>query len=242
MSPSSSPRGAAPLFGLGAAPRARLRRWLGLAVSIGAGFWLWQWVSTDEKGDPIAQKSDEPSLQIEGLQSFLVRRDGLPLWEISARRVAIAADGNSTEASHVERGTLFREGKPFLQLSAPRVRLSKLSNNLEATGGVRATGPDGFSFQTARALWVQQTQIVNCPRPVEAQLRGLWFQTARLAYNWKDGVLKCPSPVEVRAPGAVFRGPNLEVTLKTRRFQQRGGVEMIFEPSAVKIPLPGRKS
>ncbi|HEX9997103.1 MAG TPA: LPS export ABC transporter periplasmic protein LptC [Abditibacterium sp.] len=238
MSLPNSPRGVAPLFGLGAAPRARLRRWLGLAVGVGASVWLWQWVSTDDKGDPIAQKTDDPSLQIENLRSFLVRRDGLPLWEISAGRVAISADGNSTEALNVRRGTLFRAGKPFLQLSAPRVRLSKLSNNLEATGGVRATGPDGFSFQTARALWVQQTQMVHCPRPVEAQLKGLFFSTKRLSYNWKQEILACPTPVEVRAKGAVFRGANLEVDIKARRLKQTGGVEMIFAPRVLPISLP----
>jgi LPS export ABC transporter protein LptC len=238
MSPSQPSRGvASTLLGLGVAPRARLRRFAILALSIGVSVWLWQWVSTDDQGQPIAQKSEEPSLEVEGLQSFLVRRDGVPLWEISAKHVSMSADKQSTEASGVGKGTLFREGKPFLKLSAPRVRLSNTSNDVEATGGVSASGPDAFSFRTSRAVWMNRTQTVLCPKPVIAKLHGLIFETKRLFYNWDKGVLTCPEPVEVRAPGAVLRGQNLEATLKTRQIKLSGGVEMVFSPKAMKNPL-----
>jgi LPS export ABC transporter protein LptC len=238
MSLDQNSRGvASPLRGLGAAPRARLRRFALLAVSVGVSVWLWQWVSTDDQGVPLTQKSDEPSLEVDDLQSFLVRRDGLPLWQISAKHVSMAADKQSTEATGVGKGTLYREGKPFLHMSARKLKLTNTSNDLEATGGVQATGPDEFSFGTGRAVWRNQSQTVFCPQPVTAKLKNVIFETKRLFYNWDKGILTCPEPVEVRAPGAVLRGKNLEATLKTRQIKLSGGVEMVFAPRNLKNPL-----
>jgi LPS export ABC transporter protein LptC len=237
MSPSPYPRGVAPSpQGTGAAPRSCLRRLAVLALSVAAGVWLWQWVSTDDEGKPIAEQSDEPSLQIVNLQSFLVRRGGLPLWEISARRVEVSSDRQSTRASGVGKATLFREGKPYLLITASQLVLSNTTNDLEATGQVTASGPDGFSFKTSRAVWRNLTQIVKCPNPVTAKLRGVVFQTKQLRYDWNKGILTCPDPVEVRAPGAVFRGKNLEASLKKRQVRLEGGVELVFDPKAAKFP------
>ena len=238
MSLFLSSRGVASFFPkLGAAPRVRLKRLFLGAFGLGLGVWMWHWLGTDEKGDPIVD-SDEPALEIENLKPFLVRRDGLPLWEISARRVVLSADNTSTLATGVNRGIFFREGKPFLNLSAPRVRLANASNNLEASGGVSATGPNGFSFQTSRAIWRNQEQIVDCPKAVTAWLKGLWFGTPRLSYHWQKGVLMCPETVEVRGQGIVLRGQNLEATLGTRQVKQSGGVEIVLDPRAAKIELP----
>ncbi len=238
----NSPRGAAPASkSQGAAPRARLKRPILAACGLAAAVWLWGWLSVDESGQPVSQTSDEPQAEIENLKPLLVRRDGQPLWEISARRVSFAADGASTLASGIERALLYRDGQPFLRLSAPRLRFSNHSSNLEATGGISATGPDGFSFQTARALWLSARQVVNCPKPATAWLRDFYFQTPRLSYNWQQGVLTCPDAVEVRMQGAVFRGKNLEATLKTRVVKLSGGVQLIFAPSAVAKVLPRAK-
>lgn len=249
--PEVSPRGAAPASpGPGAAPRSRLsllrarrgawKRLLLAAGTLGAGVWLWGWLSVDESGQPVTQTLDEPQAVMEGAQPFIVRRDGLPWWEISARRVTVSADGSSTLANGVGKALLYREGQPFLRLSAPSLRFSKLSGNLEATGGVSATGPSRFSFQTARALWLNAAQTVICPKPATAWLHDFYFATPSLSYEWNRGVLRCPGAVEVRTEGAVFRGKNLEATLKTRDVKLSGGVQIIFAPSAVEKVLSPR--
>lgn len=239
---SKTPRGAAPFpTGKGAAPRGRLKRFFWAAFALGVGVWLWGWLSVDESGQLVTQTSDEPQAEIVGLQSFLFRRDGQPLWEISARRASLAADGTSTLITGVERALLYRGGQPFLHLSAPRARFSNASSDLEASGGVSATGPDRFSFQTARALWRSATQTVDCPKPVTAWLRDFYFQAPRLSYNWDRGVLSCAQEVEVRTEGAVFRGKNLEATLKTRQIKLSGGVHFIFAPGAVRKVMASPK-
>lgn len=225
-------------FGFSRAMRVHFKRLVLLAASLGAGVWLWNWLSVDETGNPVSAKSDEPPVQVQNLKSFLVRRDGLPLWQISAQNVVVAADGLTTTATRIGRGILYRDGKPFLNLAAPRLRFFNTSNDLEATGGVTATGPDGFAFQTPRAKWKSRDKIVECPQPVKSQLRGLHFDTPQLAYDWEKGVLKCPKPVEVVGKGVVLRGQKLEATLKTRQVRLNGGVEMIFEPKAANISLP----
>lgn len=240
---SKTPRGAAPLpKGKGTAPRARWKRAFGSGAALLALFGLWNWLSVDETGQPVTQTSDEPQAEIEGLKSFLVRRsNGQAMWEFSARRITIAADGTSTLLSGINRAFLYRNGQPLVQMSAPRVRFSNLSNNLEALGGVNASGPDEFSFHTARALWINSAQIVRCPNPATAWLRDFYFQTPNLSYQWEQGVLTCPQSVEVRTEGAVFRGKNLRATLKTRQIELSGGVQLIFAPSAVNQVLKAGK-
>ena len=218
--------------------RGHFKRLVLLAASVGAGVWLWNWLSVDETGNPVSAKSDEPAIRVENLKSFLVRRDGLPLWQISAQNVIVAADGATTTATRIGRGLLYRDGKPFLHLAAPRLRFFNTTNDLEASGGVSATGPDGFSFQTMRAKWKNREKIVECPQQVQSQLRGLHFGTPQLFYDWNKGVLNCAKPVEVIGKGVVLRGQKLEATLKTREVRLNGGVEMIFEPHAANISLP----
>ncbi|MBW3635412.1 MAG: LPS export ABC transporter periplasmic protein LptC [Armatimonadetes bacterium] len=215
-----------------------MKRLLWTGLSVGAAVWLWNWLSVDETGNPVSVKSDEPSVQIKNLESFLVRRDGLPLWEISAQNVSVAADGLTTTATRIGRGILYRDGKPFLNLAAPRLRFFRTTNDLEASGGVTATGPNGFGFQTPRALWKNREKTVACPQPVKAQLRGLHFATPNLSYDWDKGVLNCPQSVEVIGRGVVLRGQKLGATLKTRQVRLEGGVEMIFEPKTADISLP----
>ncbi|HEX8463358.1 MAG TPA: hypothetical protein VF627_01960 [Abditibacterium sp.] len=236
MSSFFSQRGALSFFSrLERASRLRLKRVFWVALSLGAGVWMWQWLGTDEKGEPIAEL-EGPILEVEGLQPFLVRRDGKPLWEISARRTTLEADGRV--ATGVERGTFFRDGKPFIRFSAPRVRLTTATNDLEAMGGVSATGPAGFSFHTSRASWRQGEQIVDCPQPATAWLRGLWFQTPRLAYFWQSGNLSCPDAVEMRGQGIVMRGQNLVASTKTRQVSMNGGVRIVIAARVVKRTLP----
>ncbi len=244
MSPISSQpacqsaRGAAPApKGKGAAPRVRWKRFFWAGAGLLAAVWLWGWLSVDESGQPVTRVSDEPQAEIEGLKSFLFRRNGQPVWEFSARRAQVDAGGTSTLISGISRALLFRDGQPFLHLSASQVRYSNASSDLEASGSVNVTGPDDFSFQTARALWFNASQTVDCPKAVTAWLRNIYFATPRLSYNWTDGVLTCPQAVEVRTEGAVFRGKNLQATLKTREIRLSGGVQLIFAPSAVQKVL-----
>lgn len=220
---------------------ANLKRWSGFCGMLAAGIWGWGWLSVDETGQPVTRTSDEPQAEIQGLTSFIVRREGLPWWEISARRVSVAADGTTTLATGIGRALLYRGGQPFLRLQAPRLLFSNLSNNLEASGGVSATGPNGFSFQTSSASWLSARQVVECPKPVTAWLREVYFQTPQLSYNWTQGTLRCPQSVEVRTQGAVFRGKNLEATLQTHQIKLSGGVELIFAPSAVSKVIKPRR-
>ncbi len=234
------------------AKNSPIRRVFCLAAALGAGVWLWGWLSVDETGQSVTATSDEPQAEIEGLKKLILRRDGAPFWEISARRASVSANGTSTLATGVDRAVLFQGGNPFLHLSAPIVRFSNLSNNLEASGGVNAVGVDTngaeavgakrFSFQTARALWLSASQTVRCPKPATAWLRDFYFATPQLAYNWKNGVLTCPEAVEVRTEGAVFRGKNLEATLKTKNIKLSGGVQIIVAPSAVQKLISKPKS
>lgn len=196
-----------------------------------AGLWH---VLQDDEGPSKASPDGEPSLIVDDLQRFVVRKNGVPLWEIAARRVVMAADGQSTIATGVDKGVLFRDGAPFLRLSAQRVRFANSSNNLSADGFVRASGPNGFAVQTPRAIWHHAAKKLECPNPVKAQIKNLHFQTPKLSYESEKGLLKCPQPVEVTTAGASLKGAKMEVQVKERIIKIKGGAELVFDPRVVK--------
>ena len=169
-------------------------------------------------------------LQIENLRSFTIRKDGQKVWEIAAKTVALSDKGDMTIAQNVSRATFFREGQPFLHLKAPHVRLSNLTNNLEATGGVFASGPDQFSFNTPLVRWLNKTKLVQCPQNVRATLRAFEFDAPALIYSWNTGEVLCKQKVELRTEGAVLRSSMLKANVKSRKIELGGGVELVFDP------------
>ena len=219
--------------------RALWSRWPARLIIVGALLWsgslLWNWVNTESEAEQQAGDTSSP-MRVEGLKSFVVRKDGQRHWQITADSVAVVQNGDAWLARGVSKATLFRDDKPWLFLSAPRVRLSNLSKNLDAVGGVKATGPDQFSFSTPQARWLDRKKLVEIPGPARAQLRGMSFSAPNLSYQWDKGALSCADQVEVRAPGAVLRGSKLEANLKTRQIELGGGVELVFVPGVAKLP------
>ena len=207
----------------------------------GAGAGLW-WVLQDTEAPAVPNAIAALLLNLRNLRSFIVRKNGVPLREIAARHVTLAADGSSTVATGVEKGILFRDGKPFLRLAAPRVRLDSPSNDLGADGGVRASGPDGFSVETARMRWHHLARQLECPSPVKAWVRDLVFQTARLGYDTTSGVFKCPEKVQVSAPGVSLSSARLAVHVKTRVVKLQGGVELVIDPRVARPPVAGSQT
>ena len=226
---------------LGRVVRAGAALWPVKLVLAGAAVWagmaLWNWVNTESVAERNAGDTSSP-LQIEGLKSFVVRQNGQKYWEISADRVQAVEGGNAWVARNVTRGILYRDGKPWISLLAPRVRLSNLTRNLDAVGGVRASGPDNFSFVTPQARWLDAKKRVEIPGPVEARLREMEFSAPNLFYQWERGDLECAERVEVRVKGGVLRGSKLSANLKARQVKLGQGVELIFVPGVAKAPRP----
>lgn len=202
------------------------------------GAWgLWIWVTTESVSEKRAGDTSSP-IQIEGLRSLEVHKDGKKYWEIAADSVKVVDNGDAWVARNVTRGVLFRDDKPWVSMKASRVRLSNLSKNLDAVGGVSATGPDGFSFATPQARWLDAKKLVEIPGHVEARLRDMEFSAPNLTYQWERGELQSPGKVELRVPGGVLRGARLGANLNTTRVDLSGGVELVFVPGVVKPPRP----
>ena len=216
---------------------SRVGRLLVTGVMATGLYFLWNWVNTESVAELNAGDTSSP-LQVQGLKSFLVRENGQKHWEIAADSVRVVDGGDAWLARGVSKGVLFRDDQTWITMSAPRVRLSNLSKNLDAVGGVQAQGPEGFSFVTPQARWLNQKQLVEIPGPVQAKLRGMDFFTPNLSYQWEKGDLNCPDKVEVRAPGAIMRGSKLQANINRREIQLGGGVELIFDPSVAKLPPP----
>lgn len=216
------------------APRVRLGVWARrLIVALSAGtalIWIVFW-ALDEGPNPPTSTNKAP-LEVRDLRSLLVRdSNGKPLWQIAAASVQLAPDSGVTTLRQVSRGVLFRDGAQFLTMSARLVRVAA-SRDLDASGGVNANGPDGFSFQTARARWWNRAKRVDCPEAVAATLRGLQFRAPQLRYEWDKGQLSCPKPVEVKGQGVTLRGNRMNVKVKERVVKLSGGFEMVIDPRA----------
>lgn len=232
MKPSTTSRGA--LDEPSRAPRVRLGAWvkrLILGLSFGAALvWIAFW-TLDEGPNPPSSTNRAP-LEVRNLRSLLVRdAQGRPLWQIAADSVQISPEGSLTTFRGVSRGVLFRNGAGFLTMNARLVRVSS-TRDLDASGGVRAQGPNGFSFQTPRARWWNRAQRVDCPEPVQATLQGLHFQSPQLRYQWNTGQLSCSKPVEVKGNGVSLRGNRLNVDIGKRVVKLSGGAELVFDPRA----------
>ena len=222
------------MFVAGETFRARTSRLsLWLAVPLGAALLWATWLGEDAP-PPRAQQTQTP-LEIENLTSFVVRKDGQKQWEIAARKVEVSPRGDQTTAVEVSKATLFREGKPFVSLRAPKVRLANSSNNLEATGGVTGSGPDGFSFHTPIARWINRQKLVHCPQPVRARLREFEVVAPALEFRPAQQRLDVKKPLELRTHGAVLRAPSLRADLDKRQLHLGGGVELVFDPQTARL-------
>ena len=236
---SRPPRRAAERFG--SALRAGVAFWPVKLVLLGLAAWgaasLWSWVTTESVAEQNAGDTSSP-IQIEGLNSFVVRHNGQKYWEIAADSVKVVDGGDAWVARNVTRGILYRDTKPWITMKAARVRLSNLSRNLDAVGGVTAHGPDGFSFSTAQARWLDSKKLVEIPGAAKATLRQMHFSAPRLFYYWERGELGCPDRVEVRVKGAVLSGSKLEADTKKARVKLGERVELRFVPGVAQLPRP----
>ncbi len=197
---------------------------------------LWNWVTTESVEEQRAGDTSSP-LKIEVLDSFLVwNKDGTKHWEVAADSAQVVDNNDAWLARGVSKGVLFRDNKPWLTMRAPRVRYSNLSKNLDAVGGVTARGPEGFSFSTPQARWLDAKKLVEIPGAVRAKLREIEFSAPNLTYQWEKGELTSPGPVEVRVPGGVLRGSQLRANVNTNEVQLSGGTELIFVPGVAKLP------
>ncbi len=207
-----------------------------LALAAWGGAALWNWVTTESVEEKRAGDSSSP-LKIQALDSLVVRgKDGKKHWEVAADSAQVVDNGDAWLALGVSRGVLFRDGKPWITMRAPRVRYSNLSKNLDAVGGVTAQGPEGFSFATPQARWLDAKKLVEIPGAVRAKLREMEFSAPNLTYQWEKGELQSPGPVEVRVPGGVLRGSQLHANVNTSEVKLSGGTELIFVPGVAKLP------
>lgn len=212
---------------------------LGRLALLGVAAWgtfnLWNWVTTESVEEQRAGDTSSP-LKVQGLNSFVVRKDNKKYWEVAADSAQVVDHGDAWLALGVSRAVLFRDDKSWITMSAPRVRLSNLSKNLDAVGGVKASGPEGFSFETPQARWLSAKKLVEVPGAVRAKLREMEFSAPNLTYQWEKGELESPGPVEVRVPGGVLRGSKLRANVNTSQVKLSGGTELIFVPGVAKLP------
>ena len=237
----SQPTSRSALETVSRALRLFLQSALGRLVLLGLLGWgtfnLWNWVTTESVEEQRAGDSSSP-IKIEGLKSFMVRKDDRKHWEVAADSAQVVDNGDAWLALRVTKAVLFREDQPWILMSAPRVRLSNLSKNLDAVGGVKASGPDGFTFETPQARWLDAKKLVEIPGEVRASLREMEFAAPNLFYQWEKGELESVGPVEVRVKGGVLRGKKMKAFTKTRRVDLGRDVELIFTPGVATLPRP----
>ncbi len=217
--------------------RSIFGRLLVLALAAWGAFNLWNWVTAESVAEMQAADTSS-SIKVEGLKSFVVRKDGQKHWKVVADSAQLVDNNDAWLAKGVSNATLFRDEQPWIVMRAPRVRYSNLSRNLDAVGGVTARGPERFSFSTPQARWLEQKKLVEIPGAVRARLRDMEFSAPNLTYQWEKGLLSCPDRVEVRVEGGVLRGARFTTDINTRVVKMGRDVELIFVPGVAKAPQP----
>jgi len=205
-----------------------------IVMAIPAAFLVWRFAS-DLGPLPDTSSDNDAPIRAEGLRSFLVRENGMPLWSFSADTILVAPDGIYTEATGVHNAILYQNGQRYLTFSAPAIKLTNATNDLVATGGVIATGVNGFSFSAPIVEWDFRAHRINFPSPTRAKIHDLTFATSTIAYDMNTQQLTCPQTVSVTGPGLSIQGARVRADVRSRRIEVDGGAELNFDPKVVGI-------
>jgi LPS export ABC transporter protein LptC len=182
---------------------------------------------TNEAGKhPIAVEAD-------GARSIIVRKNGQKLWEFAAKKIEITADHSYATATGIEKGVLYKDGKPQWQLTAQNLKLDQRTNDVDARGGVSATGPNGLSVKTRRAVWKQQAERLVCPEVIDASMHGFKVSSGSASYESKTDELRCATSVTVTSSSATLKSPRAIAHPKQGIVSFEGGTDILIHKSAL---------
>jgi lipopolysaccharide export system protein LptA len=151
------------------AARTGFRRAAGALAALGgvaviAGLvYLPVWLHRNEPPPPMTRPSPDKVILADVPDATLVgRHEGHKLWQIHAKHIQAAADGNTTTFIGVDRGTLYQNDAPAARVSAGKAVYQAARRTLDVTQGLRFEA-GGFTLRAARLHWSATTDAVAVP-------------------------------------------------------------------------------
>jgi hypothetical protein len=206
---------------------------LAMVAAAAFGPAAWRWVTQDARdwaGKAAPNNEKGPSVLARGVRSVVFKDErGRRAWEFAAESIEISADKRWATLVGVRRAVLFRDAKPYLRMSARHVRFDQQTRDWRAHDDLRVQGPDGLTISSRAAIWNHKAQLLDCPEPVQARLKGADISAPRLRYDAREGKIRTPDQVSMDSPGAAARGSRMTVDVK-KRFIETYGADVTIKP------------
>jgi lipopolysaccharide export system protein LptA len=143
----------------------------GVAVIAGLVY-LPVWLHRNEPPPDMTKPPPEKVVLADVPDATLVgRHEGHKLWQIHARHIQAAADGNTTTFIGVDRGTLYRNDAPAARVAAGRAVYQAARRTLDVTEGLRFEA-GGFTLRAPRLHWSAASDAVVVPETVTLSWQG----------------------------------------------------------------------
>ncbi len=165
-------------------------RWIWVAAIVAAllvgGLIGARWRSSTTPVPPAAERSpaaqpapppspaqpETPFLQIEGTNLSGTDAQGVRLWDIRAKTLAVDRSRQQIVMTSVT-GQFYRAGKPEVVFSAPNATFNANSRDVELTGGVVGRTVDGRTLRAGRLRYQAATRTVAATGGIVLVQKGL---------------------------------------------------------------------
>jgi lipopolysaccharide export system protein LptA len=154
------------------AARTGIRRAAGVLAALGgvaviAGLvYLPVWLHRNEPPPPALTQEPADVVLADVPDATLVgRHNGRKIWEIHARRIQAAADGQTTTFLGVDRGTLYQDERPAARVAAGKAVYKAARRTLAVTEGLTFEA-GGLTLRAPRLNWSAASNVVDLPDPV----------------------------------------------------------------------------
>jgi LPS export ABC transporter protein LptC len=211
------------------------RFWTVPAAALGLAAVSW-WALQPLPDSKKKSADTPPAIEATGARSIVVRENGQKAWEFAAQRITVDASRTHARADNVGKGVIFQNGKPLWNLRATRVDLNQLTRDVDAKDAVASLAARGLRITTPRAIWKHSSKTLQCPQPLQAQMKNLDVKAKSASYNVARGELSCTSGVEVTSPFGTLSSPRAIASPTKREVTFQGGVDILIRRSALPIP------
>ncbi|MBI3998863.1 MAG: LPS export ABC transporter periplasmic protein LptC [Armatimonadetes bacterium] len=144
-----------------------MKRWAagGLIVAAAAGVAVaWLLAESPLQGEEVTPA--RPPVAI-SKATIVLRSRGGKLAEITAERVELSPDGQTTTFSGIPRAVVYMDETPVLTATGGRIVVERQSQDVRLDGGLRITTARGEVLVAQSASWHQQAQVLDLEGGVE---------------------------------------------------------------------------
>ncbi len=199
---------------------------LAIAVLLAFAWWGWLQREPKEPSTPLAQKpqpeqpSRQPGITLEGVEGFVLRREGRKTWELFVDLLTLDKDQTQATAQGIRKAIYYDEkGKPLLWFSARMLLYDHTKGEVTLTGDIQleARLPKGRMLvgKATQAVWRERQRMLEVWEG-QGQVGETRFLVRHIRYYPDKTVLEGLGEVVVFTPRTRLVCPMVRTNLTTR--------------------------